>query len=73
METEKPKTGFLEESAGVKSSNRIVFVLGSLYAMGMGAWIYAVTKDWVGMLTVVTTIAATFGAQKLVQKKIEKP
>ena len=62
----------MEESEGNFSSQRLVYLIGSVYAMGMGAWIYAETKDATAALSFVCSVGALFGAQKVIQKHIEK-
>jgi hypothetical protein len=63
--------GFFTEENGTASSQRLIYVIGSFYAMIMGAVVYAVSKDYVATITVVTTISGTFGAGKLIQKGME--
>jgi Na+/melibiose symporter-like transporter len=60
-----------KEENGTWSSQRVIYVLGSVYSMVMGAVVYGVSKDYAALLVVVTSISATFGAQKLIQKGIE--
>lgn len=61
-----------QEDNGRYSSQRFIYVVGSLYAMILGGVVFGIGKDYVATLTVVTTIAATFGAGKLIQKSIEE-
>lgn len=66
--------GFIDifkEENGTWSSQRVIYVLGSVYAMTLGAVVFAYTKDYVATLAVVTTIAGTFGASKIIQKGLE--
>lgn len=57
---------------GTLSSTRVMFVLGSIYAMAMGAWVYGESKDYTGLCITVTTISSIFLGGKLIQKPMEK-
>lgn len=63
---------FFCEDDGRPSSQRLIFVIGSLYTMFMGWWVYSVTKDFAATIAVVTALSGVFGAQKLIQKSMEK-
>lgn len=63
---------FLEESEGTFSSQRLVYLIGSVYAMAMGAWIYYDTHSATSALSFVTSVGGLFGLQKVIQKQIEK-
>jgi hypothetical protein len=63
--------GFLRESNGDSSSQRLIYITGSLYAMALGAAVFGVTKDYVAAIAVVTSLSAVFGGQKLIQKSQE--
>ncbi len=65
------KVGFFEESEGHKSSNRLIFIVGSFYAMFMGAWVFAVTHDFAALIATVPALAAVFMGGKLIQKRME--
>jgi hypothetical protein len=62
----------LSDDTGIASSQRLIFVIGSFYSMGMGLLVYIMSKDWVASITTTSTLSAVFGAQKLLQKTIEK-
>lgn len=62
---------FFEETPGVMSSQRLIFIVGSFYAMLMGAWVYHQSNDYTAVIAVVGSLSATFGVQKLVQKYME--
>ena len=64
--------GFFKEGGGDLSSQRLVFVIGSLYAMSMGAWVFAATHDYVALLATVPALAGVFAAGKVIQKPMEK-
>lgn len=63
--------GFFKESDGSPSSQRLIYILGSLYAMAMGAWVFAVSKDFTALIAVVTSVSGVFCAGKLIQKQME--
>jgi hypothetical protein len=65
------KIGFFEEAPGQRSSNRLIFIVGSFYAMAMGAWVFATTADYLALIATVTGIASIFIGGKLIQKSQE--
>jgi hypothetical protein len=64
--------GFFEEKPGQKSSQRLVFIIGTFYSMIMGAWVFYATHDYTGLIATVTSLAAVFIGGKLIQKTQEK-
>lgn len=64
---------FFEEAPGQLSSQRLIFIIGSLYAMWMGGYVLIKTGgvDWVGAMTVIASLFGTFAAGKLIQKSME--
>ena len=65
-------TKFWEEAEGQQSATRLIFILMSIYAMGMGAWVWAVTKDWTALAAVVPALFGLGAGLKLIQKPMEK-
>lgn len=65
------KIQFWQENEGENSSGRLVFLTGNAYALGMGAWVFATTHDYVALITTVPALAAVFGLQKFLQKQEE--
>lgn len=64
---------FFQEENGRYSSQRLIFIIGSLYAMWMGGYILIKTGggDWLGAMTVIASLFGTFAAGKLIQKNME--
>lgn len=62
---------FFQEENGQLSGQRLIFIIGSIYAMLMGAWVFYSTHDYMGVAMLVGVLSATFGTQKLVQKSQE--
>ena len=67
----EPKTGFLEESAGVKSTTRLVTVIWALFAVGFSLTIYLKAGNVADALMAFGTIAAIASGNKLIQKPME--
>lgn len=61
----------VEEDPGVISSSRVMYVLGCVYSMAMGAWVFRVTHDWTALMAVVPALAGIFVVQKIAQKSQE--
>ena len=59
---------FFCEGDGTPSSQRLVYIVGSFFAMFMGAWSFHASHEVTGSISVVVTLSATFGLQKLYQK-----
>ena len=57
---------------GTMSSTRVMFVIGTFYAMAVGAWVFQITKDYTALCITVTTISSIFLGGKLIQKPMEK-
>lgn len=64
--------GFFKEGGGELSSTRLIFILGSIYAMGMGAWVFGITHDYMALIVTVPTLSSVFLGGKLIQKPMEK-
>lgn len=62
---------FWQENENENSSTRLVFLVGSAYSMGMGAWVFASTHDFSATIATVTALAAVFGLQKYLAKQEE--
>jgi hypothetical protein len=59
--------GFFEESEGIKSSTRLIFIIGSLWAIIMGTFLLCFSKTPQPPMEVAGFVAAvvgTFGAIK---------
>ena len=73
------KTGFLEESPGNKSANRLIFVYGFFWLMAISTFIiilkafYKLEVSWGDMAMVFGTISGVLTALKVGQKAIERP
>jgi hypothetical protein len=65
------KTGFFEESPNNKSITRLGFAVMTVYAMIMGAWVFAVTKDYAATIAIFSAIETLAMGGKLIQKTIE--
>ena len=59
---------FWEEEAGVQSATRLMFMVLTVYACAMGAWCFAVTKDYVASLALFSGIETLAIGLKLYQK-----
>lgn len=70
---DKKTVGFFEERAGVRSSQRLVFIAGQFCAMAMGWFVLYRSdgKDWAGALALLIGLSGTYGIQKLSQKRTE--
>ena len=71
------KVGFFEEQSGVRSSNRLIFVIGMLWLMVLTTVIIVVTmlnnkENIIGVIaatgTIFSLIAAVFYGGKVLQK-----
>ena len=72
------KTGFFEESEGVKSSTRLIFVLGSLAVLAMaGLMVWRGTATPFDVGTFICMAMAAIGGTKVAgawqEKKAEDP
>lgn len=76
------KTGFLEDSPGVQSSNRLIFVIGTVFNIAMCAmlltvWTYMKLHGMTGCPALVEILAfngglqAVFSGSKLVHQAME--
>ena len=66
------KVGFLEESEGVRSAVRLIFVFGSFWNMGLCTVLAITGTDPVTLLATFTAIEASLLGMKLGQKQLEK-
>ena len=62
---------FFQESNGQGSAMRFIYIVGCLYAMVMGAWVFGVTKEYGAAIAIIASISATFTGGKLIQKNME--
>lgn len=62
------KVKFWEEAEGEQSATRLMFIVLLVYAMIMGAWVFAETKDYVGSLAMFSGIGTLAVGLKLYQK-----
>lgn len=67
------KTGFLEESSGVKSTTRLVTIIWAIFAPLFTIMIYIKSGDIASALMAFGTIGALASGNKLLQKPMEKP
>lgn len=67
----EPKTGFLEESAGVKSSTRLISIIFAGYAVVFPTIIYFNGGTLSDSLLAFATIASFALGGKLIQKPME--
>lgn len=68
------KTGFLEESEGVKSSTRLSFVIGIFSSIILiGYMIYTKAGSPIEIATAGTMLIAAFGGTKYLGTKNETP
>ena len=66
------KTGFFEEGPENKSSNRLIFIVGSSWVMCLVSFLaYKGGTDWAGLLAVFSGMIGTLGGLKLGQKAME--
>jgi hypothetical protein len=69
-----PKVGYTEEAEGVKSANRLVFIVGAFWAMGfttmMSLMLESVTVT--GLVALFAGIFSPIAALKVSQKFAEK-
>ena len=66
------KIGFFEESEGVRSSTRLVFVIGSFWAMILCSYLAIFCGlAWTGILALFSGLVGTLGGIKLGQSGIE--
>lgn len=63
---------FFKEDNGQMSTQRVVFVTGSFFAMILGTIVWFMTKDWMAATGTVGGIAGVFGGGKLIQKAVEQ-
>jgi len=66
------KTGFLEESGGNKSANRLVFVVGSFWNFLLCSYFALQSVDPTTILAVFAGIEGALTGLKLGQKVMEK-
>jgi hypothetical protein len=67
------RVGFLEEKPGVKSSNRLIFIVGVIWSMVVSTVMLLVFKWTAGeFIAVFTSTSAVFFGGKLIQKPMEK-
>lgn len=65
------KTGFFEESPGIKSSNRLIFVIGSMWNMLLCSYLAYRSIDPLVILSTYSGIQAVLIGLKLGQKAME--
>lgn len=65
------KIGFFEEGPEQKSSNRLIFVVGSFWVMALTSYLAIKGVEWVGLLSMFTGMIATLGGIKVAQKTME--
>ena len=63
---------FFKEDNGQMSTQRLIFVIGSLFAMILGSIVWFMTKDWMAATGTVAGIAAVFGGGNVIQKSLEQ-
>jgi len=63
---------FFREDNGQMSTQRLVFVFGSLFAMILGTVVWFSTKEWMAATGTVSGISAVFGGGKIIQKSLEQ-
>ena len=66
------KIGFFEEEEGVKSSTRLIFIIGSFWAMLLCSYLAWRGVEWPGILALFSGLAGTLGGIKLGQTSMEK-
>lgn len=62
---------FFREDNGSYSTQRLIYVAGSIFAMILGTIVWFMTKDWMAATGTVGGIAAVFGGGKVIQKGLE--
>lgn len=67
----EPKTGFLEESAGVKSSMRLISIMFAAYAIILPTIIWFTTNSISDTLLAFGTIGSIALGGKIIQKPME--
>lgn len=66
------KTGYTEEKPGVKSSTRLIFIVGTLYALTIGAYmVYTKAGGPIEIATAVSMLIAALGGTKYFGTKNE--
>ena len=66
------KTGFFEEAPGEKSATRLVFVVGSIWAMLITSYVVVVAhSDLMAVAGMFAALFAPVAALKVVQKPFE--
>lgn len=65
------KVGFFDEAPGVKSITRLGYAGMTIYAMVMGAWVFAATKDYAATIATFSAIETLAVGGKLIQKGME--
>lgn len=64
---------FFEESPGISSSSRLVFILGTFFNMALTAYLAHTGKyDLISLATFCASIEAVFAGQKIWNKTIEE-
>lgn len=67
----KRKVGFLEESEGVGSAIRLIFVYGSFFNMALCAYLALTGTETGGLIATFVAIETSLGLGKLGQKQME--
>jgi len=65
------KIGFLEESEGVRSATRLIFVIGSFWAMVLCSYLAINGLVWTAILSLFSGIIGVLGGIKLGQRAME--
>lgn len=66
------KVGFFEESEGQKSATRLVFIIGTFWAMALCTAVYFVSKpNPMELAGAFGTLIAALGGIKVIQKPFE--
>jgi hypothetical protein len=63
---------FFCESDGTPSSQRLIFIIGSIFTMIMGVWTFTVTSNYTSVIAIVVSLSGVYGTQKIIQKTLEK-
>jgi len=66
------KVGFLRESAGAYSSTRLVFIIGSIWNMGLCSYLAFNGADIPGLIALFSAIEGVLIGLKLGQKPMEE-
>ena len=69
--TMKTEIGFFQDGTGAKSANRLIFVIGSIFTMGMCIYFAATGNSPAMVLAYLAGSQGSFTAMKLGQKSME--